>query len=191
MNKKNLLLIAVFCIIAISQVHALGLGVQGNWYLSFEEEDKVDMGMDSFGFSVLVSPSRDLNFAGNYYFSRTSDVFGLTADFCPQFLNFRLLGSGPTLLSNPSAWSFNFAIGLGGYVNVWVLYKDIDTKVDVGSIDVSGGFRFPIGFNLNLGGGLIEIFTHVAPSIGLYFAEGEEPFGNWFFPVALGVRIWL
>jgi len=191
MNKKNLLLIAVFCIIAISQVNALGLGVQGNWYLSFEEEEKVDMGMDSFGFSVLVSPSRELNFAGNYYFSRTSDVFGLTGDFCPQFLNFKLLGSGMTLLSNPGAWSFNFGIGFGGYVNVWVLYKDRNTKEDVDVIEVSGGLRVPIGFSFNFGNGLFEVFTHVAPSIGLYFAEGTDPFGNWFFPIALGVRVWL
>ena len=41
MKKKILLIIVVFCVIAISQVHALGVGVQGNFYLTFDKKDLV------------------------------------------------------------------------------------------------------------------------------------------------------
>jgi len=193
MKKKILLIFAVFCIIAISQVHSLGLGVQGNFYLHFDKEDEFEYSEESpktpdLGFSLLVSPSRQLNFAGSYYFNKTTHIISLTGDFCPEAFTFKLFGSGMTLLSNPSAWWFSFGFGLGGFVNLWIVDSDEDESIN--GLPVSLGLRIPLGFNLNLANGFFEVFAQIAPSIGVRLGEAS-PFADWFFPIALGVRIWL
>jgi len=198
MKKKILLIFVVFCIITISQVQALGIGVQGNFYLQFDDMAKDEefsnedeqKGSNKFGFSLLVSPSRQLHFAGNYYFSDTTHVIGITGDFIPEGIpfTFKIAGSGMTLLSNPSAWWLNFYWGIGGFVNLWILDSDEDSSIN--DFEFSGGLRIPIGLNLNIANGLFEIFAQISPSIGVRLGE-ESPFADWFFPVALGVRIWL
>jgi len=202
LKKKILLVLAVFCVIAISQVHALGLGFQANFYLtdadgqSGQMNDKLqEEGMAAsteqypvLGFSFLLSPSRQLNFAGSYYFSETTHIIGLTADFCPEAFNFRLVGSRMTLLSNPRAWSLRFGVGIGGYANFWLIDSDNNDKFN--RMDFTGGLRIPVGLSLNLANGRFEVFGHVAPSIGVRVAE-VSPFMDWFFPVAVGARIWL
>jgi len=194
MKKKILLILTVFCIMAVSQAHAIGIGAQGNFYLSFDKDDDTDYYSNEtkpqapkFGFSLLVSPTRLLHFSGNYYFSNTSHVFGLTGDYCPEAFNFKLFGSGMTLLSNPNAWSFRFWFGFGGFANFWIIDQDEDKSIN--DVDISAGVRVPIGFSLNLANSLIEIFANVAPSIGIRFGEAT-PFADWFFPIAVGARLW-
>jgi len=191
MKKKVLLILAVFCITAVSQVYAIGIGVQGNYYLNFEKSEDAysynEPVTPKFGFSLLVSPSRQLHFSGNYYFSKTTHVIGLTGDYHPEAFTFKLFGSGMTLLSNPNAWRFSFGFGLGGFVNLWVTDLDEDKAID--NTEFSGGIRVPIGFNLHLANSLLEIFTNIAPSVGIRFGEAT-PFADWFFPVAIGVRLW-
>ena len=193
MKKKILLIFAVFCIIAISQVHSLGLGVQGNFYLHFDKEDEFEYSEESpktpdLGFSLLVSPSRQLNFAGSYYFNKTTHIISLTGDFCPEAFTFKLFGSGMTLLSNPNAWWLNFGFGVGGFVNLWIV--DSDQNKAINDYQVAGGLRLPLGFNMNLANGRFEIFANIAPSVEIRFGEAT-PFFDFFFPVALGVRVWL
>ena len=205
MKKKFLSIFVIFCVITISQVHALGLGVQGNFYLNFnevtvkdseesdygEEEEGYKISTPKFGFSLLVSPTRQLHFSGSYYFNDQAQIIGLTGDFCPEAFNWKLFGSGMTLLSNPNAWSFNFGFGLGAFVNIWIIGYDVeDEDITIKRTDVSGGLRIPVGFSLNLANGLFEIFTNVAPSVGIRFG-GDTPFADWFFPIAVGARIWL
>ena len=194
MKKKILLIFVVFCILAVSQAYAIGIGVQGNYYLSFDKDEDKDQDQDQsmnipqFGFSLLVSPNRQLHLSGNYYFSKTTHIIGLTVDYHPEAFTFKLAGSGMTLLSNPNAWWLNFGFGIGGFVNYWIMDWDQDNAID--ETEFAGGIRVPLGFSLNLANGFLEIFAAIAPSVGVRLGEAT-PFADWFFPVAAGIRLWL
>jgi len=199
MKKKILLIVAVFCIIAISQVQALGIGVQGNFNVNFEdgtkdtyEEDDTSVKIPNLGFSLLVSPTRQLHFAGSYYFNETTNIFGLTGDYCPEGLSLKIAGSQPTLLFNPSAWWLSVNFGFGAFVNLMVINAEQDSSEDVniGNMSTTVGLRVPVVLSFNFAGGLFEVFTSVTPSVGIRLAE-KTPFANFFFPIAIGARIWL
>jgi len=182
MKKKILLVAVILCIFTVSQVHSFGVGAQANFYADFGEE-----GMYAPGFSLLLSPSRTFNIAANYYIDVYSDsIVGLTMDFVPTGLVFNISRSGMTLLANPKAWAFNFNLGLGGFFNI--RFAEFFNFQD--EVTVAGGVRFPIGFNFLFAGHRFEIFTHVAPSLGINLSPKFE-FSNPFFPVALGARLWV
>jgi len=193
MKKKILLIAVILCIFGVVQAHSLGLGLQGNFYV--QPDYRGDLGEDHSpiapGLSVLVSPSRKFNIAANYLFPGADDLIklhglGLTMDFAPSALNFKLAGSAPTLLANPKAWSLNLTVGVGAFLdfvfedNLFNFNKDVD---------FSGGVRVPVGVNF-LFAQNFELFVHIAPSWGLVFVP-EFGAGFPFFPVALGGRIWL
>ena len=176
MKKKILVFAVILCIFTITQVHSLGIGAQANFYTEVGEN-----GMYAPGFSLLLSPSDKFHIAANYYIEReASSIIGFTADWAPVCIP--LLGSAQTLVGNSGNWSFNFTLGVGGFFNIKIYESEKD-------VTVTGGVRIPVGVNLLLGKNF-EIFTHVAPSFGLNFVP-EFDLSNFFFPVAVGARIWL
>ena len=120
-------------------------------------------GEDMFlpGFSLLVSPTEKFHIAANWLIGKENDtsIIGLTAD---------------AIVFDP----LFFRIGVGGYANIFL---------NDGFEHIRGGVRFPLGISLPIG--KLEIFAHVAPSIGVNFDESLD-FLDWFFPVAIGARWW-
>jgi hypothetical protein len=82
-------------------------------------------------------------------------------------------------LTSFGSGSLNLTLGVGAYANI-VLKEDPD---------YNGGVRIPIGVNLLMGGNVLEIFTHVAPSFGVSFLP-QISLDKAFFPIAIGARIW-
>jgi len=178
MKKKILVFTVILCIFAVTQAHSFGLGAQFNFYTETGESM-----MYAPGFSLLISPNRTFHIAANYYIDPgNSSIIGLTLDAVP--ISFRIAGSAMTLVATPGAWSLNFTLGLGAFFNI--KFDELFNFQE--EVNVIGGLRVPIGVNFLLGQNF-EVFTHVAPSFGVNFVPSLE-FSNFFFPVALGARIW-
>jgi len=162
MKLKVLVLSFILCVTALPRLHAFGLGAQANFSAG-----------DIFapGAALLISPSDMTHLAVNWYINRDKvNIVGLTLDIVPLTLPFTTFGAG----------SFNFILGAGLFGN---LTFDDKARFD-------GGLRIPVGVNLLLGKNVLEIFATVAPSFGIHFLPSlglSDP----FFPVALGVRLWL
>jgi len=177
MKKKILVIAVILCIVSISQIHAFGLGVQGNFYI---ENDYFAPGL-----SLCVSPSRTFNIAANWL-ARTSletfTIVGITFDAVP--VSVRIAGSSPKLISGPTDWSLKFTLGAGIFTNFW--FKNFFEFDD--EFKYNGGFRIPIGLSYFFGKNF-EAFFHVAPSFNIQI-HPQLGFENLSYPVALGARIW-
>ena len=118
------------------------------------------------GVAAVLSPSDNIHIAANWWLGADkTSIVGATLDVVP--LNVPLIGG------------FHFTLGGGIFANT-VFAKDFG---------IEAGLRVPIGFNLLLGNKVFEIYTHVAPSWGVYFLPSLE-FGEIFFPIAVGIRLW-
>jgi len=118
------------------------------------------------GAALTISPSRRMHFAVNWYLDSSHvNTVGVTMDI----LVLPIIHSG----------FINFTLGGGLFSNV--VFDD--------DIAFNGGVRVPVGLNLLLLRRRFEIFTHVAPSLGLDFLPNLE-FTKPFFPMALGARVW-
>jgi len=172
MKIKTFLAVVIFSTVALTQAHSFGLGAQFNYY-------PADILGGNFsapaGFSVLFSPSRSFHISGNWLFSESADMVGLTLDVSP--VNLKIIDF--------NVGSLNFTLGIGAYVNVLITGKGILNT----EFAFSGGARLPVGFSLFLFNDFLEAFVQVAPSIGVDF----NPFGfdTLFFPIAVGARVWL
>jgi len=161
MKKKILIVCIILCMAAVAQIHAFGIGAQFNF--SAGE-------IFAPGFALVLSPSDITHLAANWYIaSHDVSIIGLTLDICPLNL--------PIISSN--IISFKFTLGGGIFANF--IFAD-----DFG---VTSGLRIPVGFSLFLMKNVFEIFTHVAPSFGVYFLPSLH-FSRPFYPIALGARFW-
>jgi hypothetical protein len=161
MKKKILVICIILCMAAAAQTHAIGFGAQFNF--STGE-------IFAPGFSVLLSPSDRTHIAANWYITSSESIIGLTLDICP--LNLSLIST--------EVISFNFVLGAGIYGN-FIIADDYG---------INAGLRVPIGFSLFLLKRTFEIFTHVAPSFGVYFLPSLH-FSWPYYPIALGARFWI
>ncbi|MCL2411530.1 MAG: DUF3996 domain-containing protein [Treponema sp.] len=156
MKKKLLIILAIFCIAGFANVHAVGIGAQINYSAG---------GINAPGFSALLSPSRDVHLAANWYlpFNDEAGIIGITADYAPISI-----GAG-----------LRFTLGIGVFTNL----------VFDNNIGVTGGIRFPVGLSWQVRRNL-EIFAHIAPSFGVEFLPSLD-FSKLFYPSAIGARFWL
>jgi len=170
MKKKLLLCIVIICVITITNVHALGIGVQGNFYAGE---------IFAPGISLVVSPTSITHIALNWYldFDKTN-IIGLTFDAVP--LNIKILPSPKfEFMASREDLSLYFNLGLGLFANIAFVDKELS---------YFGGVRIPVGFSFYLAK-LFEIFTYVSPSFEVNLIPAIE-FGDRFYPVAIGVRLW-
>jgi len=164
MKKKILIAMVILSMMALTQVHGFGIGAQFNYAMG-------PNGLSAPGAALAFSPWRGFNIAGNWLLDNSVSIVGLTIDLRPlqvQLINFGL-------------GSFNFTLDVGAYTNI----KFANTTV------VTGGLRVPVGLSLSLLGDFLEVYTHIAPSIGVQFSPSFDFADQWFFPVALGARVWL
>jgi len=164
MKIKVLLAVVILSTLALTQVHGFGIGAQFNYRAG---------GIFGPGASFVFSPSRSFHIAANWYAvgNKVNDV-GLSFDW-------RLLNIG---LVNFGVGSLNFTLDAGAYTNFKISSNGLD--------NFTGGARLPVGLSLLLLGNILEVYTHVAPSIGVWFTPKfalDEP----FFPIAVGGRVWL
>ena len=163
MHKKIFIVIAILCVAAVVQVHAIGLGAQLNF----------SVGGDILapGFSVVICPSERQHIAVNWFLDLKNDdsanIVGLTWDLLPLRLKI--------------VEALRFNLGVGFYANL-VFAEDP-------KFNITGGIRFPVGLSFLLGNNF-EIYTHVAPSLGIDFLP-KLTFERPFFPIALGAKVWL
>ena len=161
MKIKALVMVLVIGAAAGPGVHAFGVGAQFN----FSAGD-----LFAPGAAIVVSPNDMFHLAFNWYIDFDNvNTIGLTLDGVPLVLP----------ISTFRAGSFNFTLGIGLFSNI----RFSDNR------GINGGLRVPIGFNLLLGGRVLEIYTHVAPSFGVKFLPSLG-FTSPFFPIAVGARLW-
>lgn len=189
MKKKILLIVGFLCIVAVANVYAIGVGVQGNLniFTSMVHGSDDGEGGTTFapGFSLLFSPNHKFHVAGSWLRDNTAKqhVVGLTFDFVP--MNLELFPRKKVLVKvRPDPFSIFFNVGLGVYTNTFFGNPDSDVPIQ----KITGGLRVPLGLSFFIDE-KIEIFTHVAPSFGVDF-QPEFTFSDPFFPVALGLRFW-
>ena len=195
MNKKFLLIVVVFCVVAIANVHAFGIGAQVNFntYTNFFSDGEEGSSFAP-GFSLLVSPSSKFHIAGNWYIDVSdpdyrANIIGLTLDY--RFWNPRLIPRPRMeLVASKKPVRFHLNTAVGAYFDFRIPNSE-SPEAELYSAKILGGIRVPIGFSLYLFDRL-EIFTNVAPSFGITFnrVEGENIFSSPFFPVAIGARFW-
>ena len=170
MKKKILLLIAVFCIIAVFQAHSFGLGIQGNFYAD-----------ETFapGIAIVICPTSITNLAINWHIDfDNNNVLGLTFDAVP--LNLKIIPSPKLELeASRDPLSLYFNLGLGFFTNF--TFTDNELKF-------IGGVRIPVGLSFYLGK-VFEIYAHVAPSFGVNLIPAIE-FVDGYYPIAVGARLW-
>ena len=165
MKVKALMIMVFLCLVMVTKTHAFGLGAQVNLSTG---------GVLAPGASLLFSPNHKTHLALNWYLARENEnIIGLTLD--------RTLI--PTQGSIFNVGILNFTLGLGVFTNVMF---ERNSRSDT---EFRGGLRIPVGLSLSLGGDVLEIFTHVAPSFGVSFLP-ELGLSRPFFPIALGARVW-
>lgn len=160
MKLKVFAVMVLLSAAAIPRAHGFGLGVQFNFSAG---------SIFAPGAALLISPSDTTHLAINWYLEQSVSIIGLTLDAVLLAL---------PIVSN-DALSFNFTLGVGFFSNLTFADK----------FGCNAGLRVPVGFNLMLGRNIFEIFTHVAPSIGVNFLPSLG-FSMPFYPIALGARIW-
>jgi len=164
MKIKTLLVVVILSTVALTQAHGFGLGAQFNFSAG---------SIFAPGVSVVFSPSRSFHIAGNWYLGNAWNIVGLTLDVAP--LNFKFLNFG--------VGSLAFTLGIGAYAN-------IGFAKGLKDINVTGGVRLPVGLSLSLFKDFLEIYAHVAPSLGVRFSPSIA-FDKPFFPIAVGARVWI
>jgi len=162
MKIKTLVLALVLFAVIIAGVHAFGFGVQANFRAGE---------IFAPGAALLISPSNTTHLAINWFldFDKVNTI-GFTLDAVPLVLPLAIFPTG----------SFNFTLGVG-------LFTNVVFTCDTG---INAGLRVPLGFNLLLGRRVLEVFSHVAPSFGVNFLP-RLGLSRPFYPIALGVRLWL
>ena len=164
MKIKGLTIAFILCMAAVTRLHSFGVGLQVNLRAG-----------DIFapGIALAFSPSSKTHIAANWNIAADElNIIGLTLDAVPLAL---------PLVSSRMA-TFNFTLGVGLYANM-VFQSGSDNGFN-------GGVRVPIGFNVMLLQNVLEVYTHVAPSFGVDFIPSIG-FAKPFFPIALGVRLWI
>ena len=164
---KLKIIIAAFGLFALeaTNIHSLGFGAQFN----------IGAG-DVFapGAALVLSPSTNMHLAGNWFVDPINgSTVALTVD--RTVFTFPLHTFDIEMIE-----TFNLTVGGG-----------IFAKVTFGDdAAFNGGFRLPVGLNIFLLRNVLELYTHLAPSLGLRFIPN---FGlsNPFFPIAIGARVWL
>ena len=161
--KVKVLAAAVILSVAVAaNIHAFGFGAQ----LNFMAAKKVF----APGASLVVSPTETIHSALNWYMEKDDvNIIGLTVDMVPLNLE----------ITQFSVGILYFTLGGGLFTNIVLGDDDFGFNV---------GMRLPIGLSFRLMGHF-EIYTHIAPSIGVDFAPNLE-FSTPFVPIALGLRFW-
>jgi hypothetical protein len=159
MKKKIVLLGSVLFLLAAAQGFSLGIGIRAS-------------GGYDWGGGLLISTgsgadAKGMHFGINYYFGEDAFHLGVTGDY--WLLNNTLTQVGPGTL--------DWYLGCGLFI--WINGND-----DFG---FGGGFRVPIGLDLNFG--RVDIFLEIAPQLGLGLLPSVSLSGDWVNG-AIGIRFW-
>lgn len=168
MNKKILIVAALFMIVCVTGAFSWGIGVQGGWNMGIPGNAALTFKVDPWAF------------AGNFYIGDHLFGVGIAADYW--------------LVNNNIVGPLNWFLGVGGGFIVrlydddykWTP-KEIENKQNKHT-HFGLSARLPIGLNLMLPVGPVEIepYVQLVPMLGLQVVPDFHP--DFDFDANIGIR---
>lgn len=143
--------------VGAAESYSLGLGAQFGG------------GLSGSNVALLISPKKDIHFAGSWWLDKDYAAIGITADYWVLEPRLTSVGSG----------ALNFFVGPGLFVNIGFSKP----------ANFDAGFRVPLGLDLKFT--KFDMFLQIAPLLCVQLLPGFGlSTGNWF-AAALGARFWI
>ncbi|MCL2722151.1 MAG: hypothetical protein FWD47_12550 [Treponema sp.] len=167
--KKILLVFVLAAALAAGSAFAdhpsnkVGIGAVAGWHGNWSNTG----GFGHYGLALKL-PSLPVFWIVNLGFNPDYFRLGLSGDV--HLIEFPIVTEA----------NLHFYFGVGGWVSFW-------TQNDI--TDLSLGVRTPVGISWHALPDL-EVFFHIAPSLGIYFTDRGPGFPSGGWPVQVGFRYW-